>query len=81
MNRVRQPRTLFVLGLNAEMGTAAGADELVEIPTGAERPHRIKAHPLTPFIHKILFPVKSSRPLSVRKTCFSDAKSQSPVKS
>ena len=32
MNRVRQPRTLIVLGLNAEMGTAAGADELVEVP-------------------------------------------------
>ena len=29
MNRVRQPRTLVVLGLNAGMGTAAGADELV----------------------------------------------------
>ena len=33
MNRVYQPRTLLVLGLNAGMGTAAGADELVEIPT------------------------------------------------
>ena len=32
MNRVRQPHTLLVLGLNAEMGTTAGADELVEIP-------------------------------------------------
>ena len=30
MNRVRQPRTLVVLGLNAWMGTAAGADELVD---------------------------------------------------
>ena len=29
MNRVRQPHTLLVLGLNAEMGTTAGADELV----------------------------------------------------
>jgi hypothetical protein len=46
MNRVRQPRPLIVLGLNVWMGTAAGADELVEIPTSAERPHRIKAHPL-----------------------------------
>ena len=46
MNRVHQPRTLVVLGLNAGMGTAAGADELVEIPTDAERPHRTKAHPL-----------------------------------
>ena len=46
MNRVHQPRPLVVLGLNVWMGTAAGADELVEIPTGAERPHRIKAHPL-----------------------------------
>ena len=35
MNRVRQPRTLFVLGLNAQMGTTAGADELVEVPTDA----------------------------------------------
>ena len=33
MNRVRQPRTLLVLGHNAGMCTAAGADELVEIPT------------------------------------------------
>ena len=32
MNRVQQPRTLLVLGLNARMSTAAGADELVEIP-------------------------------------------------
>jgi len=46
MNRVHQPRPLVVLGLNVWMGTAAGADELVEIPMGAERPHRIKAHPL-----------------------------------
>jgi len=35
MNRVLQPRPLFVLGLNVGMGTAAGADELVEIPTDA----------------------------------------------
>ena len=40
MNRVRQPRPLVVLGLNAGMGTTAGSDELVEIPTSAERPHR-----------------------------------------
>ena len=39
MNRVHQPRTLVVLGLDAGMGTAAGADELAEIPTDAERPH------------------------------------------
>ena len=32
MNRVHQPRTLLVLRHNAGMGTAAGADELVEIP-------------------------------------------------
>jgi hypothetical protein len=32
MNRVRQPRPLFVRGLNVWMGTAAGADELVEVP-------------------------------------------------
>ena len=32
MNRVLQPRPLVVLGLNVWMGTAAGADELVEIP-------------------------------------------------
>ena len=31
-NRVLQPLTLVVLGLNAGMGTAAGADALVEIP-------------------------------------------------
>jgi len=31
MNRVRQPHTLLVLELNAEMGTTAGADELVEV--------------------------------------------------
>ena len=34
MNRVRQPRPLVVLGLNVWMGTAAGADELVEVPYG-----------------------------------------------
>ena len=32
MNRAHQPRTLVVLGINAGMGTAAGVDELVEIP-------------------------------------------------
>ena len=32
MNRVHQPRTLLVRGRNAGVGTAAGADELVEIP-------------------------------------------------
>jgi hypothetical protein len=45
INRVRQPRTLVVLGLNAEMGTAAGADELVEIPA-QKILTRTKAHPL-----------------------------------
>ena len=47
MNRVHQPRTLGVLGLNAGMGTAAGADELVGVPSDA------CAHPgpwRTPFI-------------------------------
>jgi len=39
MDRVIQPRPLIVLGLNVWMGTAAGADELVEIPTDAS------AHP------------------------------------
>ena len=38
MNIVHQPRKLLVRGLNAGMGTAAGADELVEIPTDAHRP-------------------------------------------
>ena len=46
MNRVHQPRTLVVLGLNAGMGTAAGADELVEILTDVEHPIGTKAHPL-----------------------------------
>jgi len=36
MNRVRQPRTLFVLGLNAQMGTTAGADELAQIDSRFE---------------------------------------------
>ena len=31
MNRVYQPRKLLVLGHNAEMGTAAAADELVSL--------------------------------------------------
>jgi hypothetical protein len=35
MNRERQPHPLIVLGLNVWMGTAAGADELVKIPTDA----------------------------------------------
>ena len=35
MNMVLQPHPLIVLGLNVWMGTAAGADELVEIPTDA----------------------------------------------
>ena len=34
MNIVLQPRALLVRGRNAEMGTAAGADELVEVPDG-----------------------------------------------
>jgi len=46
MNRVQQPRTLCVLGLNAEMSTAAGADELVEILTDVEHPIGTKAPPL-----------------------------------
>jgi len=49
MNKVRQPRPLIVLGLNVWMGTAAGAEELVEIPTDA------CAHPgprRTPFIYR-----------------------------
>jgi hypothetical protein len=33
MNIVLQPRPLFVLGLNVWMGTDAGADELVEVPS------------------------------------------------
>ena len=45
MNRVHQPLTLVVLGLNAGMGTAAGADELVEIPDGRNRLTKTKAHP------------------------------------
>jgi len=45
MNRVRQPHTLLVLGLNAEMRTTAGADELVEIPA-QKLLTRTKAHPL-----------------------------------
>ena len=32
MNRVLQPRPLVVRGLNVWMGTAAGADELVDVP-------------------------------------------------
>ena len=46
MNRVHQQRRLVVLGLNAGMGTAAGADELVEIPYRRNRLTRTKAHPL-----------------------------------
>ena len=38
MNRVLQPRPLVVLGLNVWMGTAAGADELVEVPYREFRP-------------------------------------------
>ena len=41
MNRVLQPRPLVVLGLNVWMGTAAGADELVEIPTDARASGRL----------------------------------------
>ena len=37
MNRVLQPRPLIVLELNVWMGTAAGADELVEIPADVRR--------------------------------------------
>ena len=46
MNKVQQPRTLPVLGLNAGMITAAGADELVEILTDVKHPIGTKAHPL-----------------------------------
>ena len=45
MNRVQQPRTLTVLGLNAGMSTAAGADELVEVPS-QKILTRTKTHPL-----------------------------------
>ena len=38
MNRELQPRPLVVLGLNVWMGTAAGADELVEITYREFRP-------------------------------------------
>jgi len=38
MNRVLQPRPLVVLGLNVWMGTAAEADELVEVPYREFRP-------------------------------------------
>ena len=38
MDRVLQPRPLVVLGLNVWMGTAAGADELVEVPYRKSRP-------------------------------------------
>ena len=40
MNRVLQPHPLLVLGLNVWMGTAAGADGLVEIPTDARKNER-----------------------------------------
>ena len=46
MNRVHQPLTLVVLGRNAGMGTAAGADELVEIPYRCNQLTRTKAHHL-----------------------------------
>ena len=46
MNRVHQPRPLVVLGLNVGMGTAAGADELVEIPYIRNRLTRTNTHPL-----------------------------------
>ena len=38
MNRVHQPRPLVFHGLNVWMGTAAGADELVEVPYREFRP-------------------------------------------
>ena len=46
MNRVQQPRTLLVLGLNAGMSIAAAADERVETLTDVEHPIGTKAHPL-----------------------------------
>ena len=48
MNRVRQPRKMVALGLNAEMGTAAGADELVEVPYRDFRPGPKR----TPFFYR-----------------------------
>ena len=39
MNRVLQPRPLVVLGLTVWMGTAAGADELVEVDFEMFVPH------------------------------------------
>ena len=44
MNRVLQPRPLVVLGLNVWMGTAAGADELVEIPYREFRVSEVTLH-------------------------------------
>ena len=47
-NRVQQPHTLLILGLNAGMSTAVGADELVEILTDVEHPIGTEAHLLLP---------------------------------
>ena len=47
MNRVQQPRTLLVLGRNAGMSIAAGADELVEIAVQNSLT-RTKAHGSAP---------------------------------
>ena len=59
--RVQQPHTLLILGLNAGMSTAVGADELVEILTDVEHPissgrvfimNTIPHRELEPFRHK-----------------------------
>ena len=57
MNRVHQPRTLVVLGLNVGMGTAAGADELVEVPYREFRPEPRR----TPFIYRRVLSRKGAK--------------------
>ena len=52
MNKVRQPRTLVVLGLDAEMGTAAGADELGPLQ---RIPTRTNANQILPVLQKNVF--------------------------
>ena len=62
MNRVLQPRPSVVLGLNVWMGTAAGADELVEVPytrnLNRELVHSLSGHTATKGSHDQTYPLR-----------------------
>ena len=67
MNRVQQPRTLLVLGHNAGMSTAAGADELIETQqSSSDMPSR-PIHATSDVLSLRSDGIRSTRIFSLRK--------------